>query len=163
MRMRSEQGGRDQGAAAIEFALLMPVLFALLTGILEYGMWFSDSLSVRQGVRESARQAVVRTTATGCSGTGMAAVNCGTRSQMSTATGVAYAMAWAPSGWVQGQQMVVCGMVKASSFTGFVPLPAGGLIRSKTTMSIESVSQPPSDTNVADTPPAGGDWSWCTA
>jgi Flp pilus assembly protein TadG len=150
--------------AAVEFALVMPVLFMLIMGIVNYGLWFNDSLSLREGVRESARQAVVRTAASGCAGTGMAAVACGTRSQIVTPGRVAYAMVWAPSGtWVQGGQVVVCGMVKATSFAGFVPLPASGLIESKTTMSIESITPAPTDFNYSDSLPTGwGDWSWCT-
>jgi len=160
------RGCRDRGAAAVEFALVVPVLFMLIMGIIDYGLWFNDSLSLRQGVRESARQAVVRTLATGCTGTGMAAVACGTRSQIATPGTTAYAMVFAPNGWVRGQEVVVCGMVKATSFTGFVPLPAGGLIQSKTSMSIENVTPMPTDLSYADTPPgtppAGGWWSWCT-
>ena len=154
---------RDEGAAALEFALILPVVMLLLFGIIDYGFWFNDSLSLRQGVRESARQAAVRTTATGCTGTGMAAMACGTRSQIGTAGMVPYAMVWAPSGWVRGQEVVVCGMVKATSLTGFVPLPASGIIKSKTTMSIENITPMPTDMSYADTPPTGGDWSWCTA
>ena len=164
-RMHPECRGRDRGAAAVEFALVMPVLFLLLMGIIDYGLWFTDSLSVRQGVRESARQAAVLHAATGCTGTGMAAVACGTRAQIASGVGggAAYAMVWAPNGWVRAQEVVVCGMVKATSFTGFVPLPVGGLIKSKTTMSIENISPMPTDFSYADTPPVGGDWSWCTA
>lgn len=161
-RTRSRRGGRDQGAAAVEMALVMPILFLLLMGIINYGLWFNDSLSLREGVRESARQAVVGTLATGCTGTGMAAVACGARAQIG-ATGRSYAMVWAPNGWIKGQEVVVCGMVKSMNFTGFVPLPAGGLIESKTSMSIESVTPMPTDTSYADTPPTGGSWTWCTA
>jgi hypothetical protein len=161
-RMRPWRGSRDQGVAAVEFALVMPVLFMLLMGIVNYGLWFNDSLSLREGVRESAREAVVGTLAAGCSGPGMAAVACGTRAQIAT-PGRDYAMVFAPNGWVQGQEVVVCGMVKATSFAGFVPLPAGGLIESRTTMSIESVTPMPTDTSYADTPPTGGNWTWCTA
>jgi len=140
----------------------MPVLFLLLMGIIDYGLWFNDSLSLRQGVRESARQAAVEHAATGCTGTGMAAVACGTRAQIASPGATAYAMVFAPNGWVRGQEVVVCGMLKATSFTGFVPLPAG-LIKSKTTMSIENITPKPTDLSYADPLPVGGDWSWCTA
>jgi Flp pilus assembly protein TadG len=154
---------RDAGAAAVEFALVTPVLLLLLFGIIDYGLWFNASLSVRQGVRESARQAVVLHPATGCAGTNMAAVACSTRSQILT-SGAAYAKVFAPNGWVRGEKLVVCGMVTATSFTGFVPLPVGGLIKSKTTMSIEVVPSPlPNVAPYEDTPPSGGNWSWCIA
>jgi hypothetical protein len=142
-------------------ALVMPILFMMLIGIINYGLWFNDSLSLREGVRESARQAVVWNL-TGCTGTNMAAVACVARAQIG-ATGRSYVKVMAPNGWVKGQEVVVCGMVKSVNFTGFVPLPAGGLIESKTSMSIESVTPMPTDTNpYADTLPTGGDWTWCT-
>ena len=56
---RTIQGRRDDGATAVEFALVVPILLLLVFGIIEYGLWFSDSLSTRQGVREAARQGVV--------------------------------------------------------------------------------------------------------
>lgn len=85
-----------------------------------------------------------------------------TRSQIVTG-GVACAIVSAPNGWFRAQEVVVCGMVKAPSFTGFVQLPAGGLIESETTMSIENLTPLTTDTSYADAPPAGGHWSWCTA
>jgi TadE-like protein len=161
MRMRPGRGGRDGGAAAVEFALVLPVLMLLIMGIINYGLWFNDSLQLRQGIREAARQAVVLVPFSGCGGTtGMNNVACGTKSQTVTTGGVASVHILTPDGWVRGHEVVVCGMVRSRNFTGFVPLPAGGLIKSKTTMSIESLPTttpfPPSYTT--DT----GDWSWCT-
>jgi Flp pilus assembly protein TadG len=173
MLMRPGRRGRDRGAAAVEFALVMPVLFMLLMGIIDYGLWFNDSLSVRQGVREAARQAVVLVplggtdpnTGAACGiTTSMADVACGTRSRIVTAGGMAYARVFTRSGgWARADELVVCGMVHATSFTGFVPLPAGGLIKSRTSMSIESVPTTlPSPTSYTlDLP--DGDWTWCTA
>lgn len=162
LRRRHRRGGCDHGAAALELALVMPLLFLLLIESVNYGLWFEDSLSLRASVRESARQAVVASVVSGCPGTGMAAVACGTRAQIGE-PGRSYVMVSAPNGWVKGQPVVVCGIVTALDFTGFVPMPAGGLIKSKIAMSIEVVTPMPTDTNYADTPPAGGSWTWCTA
>ena len=41
----------DAGASAVEFALVAPVLFLILFGIVDYGIWFADSISARQAVR----------------------------------------------------------------------------------------------------------------
>lgn len=167
--------GRDEGSAAVEFALVLWPLLLIFFGIVNYGFWFNDSLSVRQGVREGARKAVVLKASTACTtlgGTTLAAYACGTRAQIVTAGGVSYAKVLYPTspGWVRGGEVVVCGMVKSINFTGFVPLPAGGMIKSKTTMSIESVTPVPTGsisagiTSYADTLPSGeGDWSWCTS
>ena len=51
--------GRDSGAAALEFALVVPVLLILVFGIIDYGLYFANSLGARSGVREAARQGVV--------------------------------------------------------------------------------------------------------
>lgn len=143
----------------------MPVLFMLLMGIVNYGLWFNDSLQLRQGIREAARQAVVLVpfSGAGCVGTvGMDNVACGTKSQTATTGGVASVRILTPGGWVKGNQVVVCAMVKSTNFSGFVPLPAGGIIKSKTTMSIESVPTPaPSPTSYTTDEPTG-DWTWCT-
>lgn len=175
-RMRAEPGGRDHGAAAVEFALVLPVLFMLLFGIIDYGLWFNDSLSLRQGVRESARQAVVespKTDACAIANTpfSMDTVACETRAQIKI--GIAGALPYArvfvatpalvaSTSWVRGNSVVVCGMSKATSFTGFVRTPSDGLIKSRTVMSIEDVTLTPANFGSSDAAPSGSDWSWCT-
>lgn len=47
----------DPGAAAVEFALVAPVLFLLLFGIIDYGAWFADQISIRQAAASGARMA----------------------------------------------------------------------------------------------------------
>lgn len=49
----------DRGVAAVEFALVLPVLMALLFGIIEFGFVFKDQLAVLQAAREGARIAAV--------------------------------------------------------------------------------------------------------
>src|SRR3954449_10184554 len=53
--LRAARRRRDRGAAAVEFALVAPLLFIMLFGIIEYGIWFADSISARQAVRDGAR------------------------------------------------------------------------------------------------------------
>lgn len=165
--MRRVLGSRrhrhDVGAAAVEFALVLPVLLVLVIGIVNYGLWFNDSLSMRQGVREGARRAAVLNPSTACTGTGMAAYACTTRAQLVESGGVAAVKVFAPSGWVRGQEVVVCALVTAVNFTTVVPMPAGGLIKSRTVMSIENVTPMPTDFSYQDAAPTGGDWTWCTS
>ncbi len=47
-----------RGGAAVEFALVLPILLALLFGIMEYGWMFLQNLSVVAAVREGARLGV---------------------------------------------------------------------------------------------------------
>jgi Flp pilus assembly pilin Flp len=48
----------ESGAAAVEFALVVPVLLLVLFGIVDFGLYFSDSLAGQSGVRDATRQAV---------------------------------------------------------------------------------------------------------
>ena len=53
-------GRRDQeGAAAVEFALLLPLLVLLLFGMIEFGLAFNTRIQATNAAREAARQAVV--------------------------------------------------------------------------------------------------------
>jgi Flp pilus assembly protein TadG len=52
---RARAAGRRRGAAAVEFALVLPVLLAILTGILEYGWLFLQQSNLSAAVREGAR------------------------------------------------------------------------------------------------------------
>jgi len=50
---------RDGGTVLVEFALVAPLLFLLLFGIVEFGWAFLQYLDVRHGAREGARLAAV--------------------------------------------------------------------------------------------------------
>jgi Flp pilus assembly protein TadG len=161
---RSRRAGAD-GAAAVEFALVVPLLLMLFFGILDYGMYFDNSLNVRQGVREAARQAVVtkfNDGSTCTTGIPAAQVACTTDKLIGTVNGTAYTKVVLVSGfWAQNQQLVVCSIVKTQSLTGFVPLPGNGAVHSSTRMSIEVVPTSSVPTAGYTEGPATLDWSWC--
>ncbi|MDH3308244.1 MAG: pilus assembly protein [Acidimicrobiia bacterium] len=51
---------RDEGGAAlVEFAIIAPLLLLLVLGIIEFGWLLGNTLDVRHGAREAARQAAV--------------------------------------------------------------------------------------------------------
>ncbi len=53
---RSRRGARrERGAVAVEAALVTPLLFALIFGIIEFGMLFKDWLAVSNAVRAGVR------------------------------------------------------------------------------------------------------------
>ncbi|MFZ6003846.1 MAG: TadE/TadG family type IV pilus assembly protein [Actinomycetota bacterium] len=55
-----ERRGRgDKGVALVEFAIIMPLLFLLIFGIIEFGWAFRQNLDVRHGAREGIRLAAV--------------------------------------------------------------------------------------------------------
>lgn len=51
--------GGDDGAVIVEFALLAPLFFLLIFGIIEFGWIFAQDLDVRHGAREGARLVAV--------------------------------------------------------------------------------------------------------
>jgi len=59
-RARSQRRGRgDGGVALVEFAIVAPIFFLLVFGIMEFGWAFYQHLDVRHGAREGARLAAV--------------------------------------------------------------------------------------------------------
>jgi Flp pilus assembly protein TadG len=164
--------GRERGAAALEFGLVSPIIFAVLFGTLTYGLWFNDSLNLRQGLREAARQGVVGEygdTAT-CGMTYTASVPsanvkklmCQAESEVGALTGETYIKVALPAHWVRGQQILVCGMVHADRLPGLVPLPDDRMIRWSSRMSIEKVAPGQVEAGGEELPPTGSTWSWCT-
>lgn len=156
--------GSEHGAAALEFALVSTVFFTLVFGMLQYGLWFNDALNTRQGVREGARTGVVESfPACASASTNSARLICRTKDNIGAITGPAYVRVLAPEGWSTGKPLTVCAMVKSDGGVGLLPMPDGGWITSRTSMSIEQDSQAAAWADAADTLPAGVDWDWCTA
>jgi Flp pilus assembly pilin Flp len=50
---------REDGAAAVEFALLLPLLVLLLFGFIQFGIAFNSRIQATNAAREAARLAVV--------------------------------------------------------------------------------------------------------
>lgn len=165
-RRRRHRG--EEGASAVEFALVSLILFPVLLGIIDYGLWFNDSLNTRQGVREAARLGVVQTFECPTGANDLGRMQCVVRREVGSVSGPTFVRVEAPDGWERGNPLVVCAMVRTDAVTGFVPLPNDRIIRSKTQMSIEVESPVPNGFNatapssIQDAAPAGTDWSWCT-
>jgi Flp pilus assembly protein TadG len=76
---------RDRGAAAVEFALLLPVLLLLVFGIIDFGRALNAQITLTQAAREGARLDALgktnvvsgtRAAATGLSPVGVAVTVC---------------------------------------------------------------------------------------
>lgn len=60
---RSGTTPRKRGAALVEFAVVTPVLLAILFGIMEFGQLFRIRQTAQHAAREGARMAVLQSTA----------------------------------------------------------------------------------------------------
>lgn len=166
---------RERGAAALEFGLVSPIIFAVLFGTITYGLWFNDSMNLRQGLRDASRQGVVAeygdsascdmplTATTPPASDNIQKLMCTAKREVGAMTGSTYIKVLLPGGWVRGQPVVVCGMVQAERLPGLVPLPEDRMIRWQSRMSIERVTPGQVEVGGEAVPPSGVDWSWCTA
>lgn len=59
MKQRRRLKRADNGASAVEFALVSGILFTLIFGTIQYGLYFWSLQSGAQAAREAARQAAV--------------------------------------------------------------------------------------------------------
>jgi len=55
--MKRARPGGDRGAAAVEFALLLPVLLLIVFGIIDFGRALNAQITLTQAAREGARLA----------------------------------------------------------------------------------------------------------
>lgn len=55
MSHRRVRAGREAGAAAIEMALVLPILLVLVFGIVDFGRAYNAKVSLTQAAREGAR------------------------------------------------------------------------------------------------------------
>jgi Flp pilus assembly protein TadG len=171
---RRQPQRRDDGASAVEFALVAPVLFLILFGIIDYGIWFADSISARQAVRDGARRGVVEVFTSGsCTATGrpdLENLACGVKKGMEPIAGTTYvkiSVTTAPgaptsgANWAVGNTLRVCGMTQHTALMPLVPFPADGIARTKVEMPIEQATAGASRGTFQDTDPTGQNWSWC--
>jgi hypothetical protein len=163
---------RERGAALVEAAIVVPILIALLFGIIDFGFMFNDYLAVRQGTREGARQAAVSTkpmppTGTWASNGCVTGVNSGTNldgydlvcfvkdrlglKQSDTRVKIFFVPQSGSKPFAAGQGVTVCTQYPAKSITGFAtPFLAGRVLQSKVEIRIEQDST--WATPVAETP-----------
>ena len=171
---------RDTGAAAVEFALVIPMLLMILFGIVEYGLWFTDSIGLCHGAREVARAGVVgqwdrgaascdRAPLPGASAN-MQTLACTaanvtprTSSDLYVKIAVLDADGAPTSSWAVGGTLRVCLLEHHQAVTGLAPMPEGGVIRSRIDMAIEQAAELQEESGGQDALPVetGADWNWC--
>ena len=77
-RRTARRAPRDRGAAAVEFALLLPMLLLLVFGIIDFGRALNAQITLTQAAREGARLDAIGNanfaTSTGTAATGLSGV-----------------------------------------------------------------------------------------
>jgi hypothetical protein len=171
----------ERGSALVELAFAVPILLMLVFGTIEFGIAFGNNIALRQGVREAARQGAVGnfgptyTTGPPCNLNGASTASDNVKDLMCLAkdkigldtTKVRVkVLSGSPDFSTDGtfsksDSIIVCAQYPLSAITGmFASVFGSTYLRSKTAMRIEL-----SDivaTAGEETPPTGGDWSWCT-
>lgn len=164
-RRRGERSS-DDGAAAIEFALVSVFLFPLIFGLLDYGLWFADALATRDGARAAARAGSLGSFGDSCdhtylpdSGTGrpvsppLRNLACQAVEQVSPLSGEVFVRirlvtdsttadsnGSGETTWEGPPEALrVCLAVKHQPTVPGVPLPNGGLETAKVQMPLEQV------------------------
>jgi len=168
LRRRSAHG-RERGAAALEFALVLPLLLLLVLGGIDYGLFINDSMVVRDAARNAARAGAIGDFASqsDCDQPDpLDQVACSAVGGASGATGVPSVLVVGPDEWVRGEPLVVCVELDERAKIGLVPMPSGGNVRVKVEFAVESVLPETVLTPLAQgrsgpTPPGG--WGWCTS
>lgn len=59
MAIRRQERGRERGAAAVEFAIIFPLLLLLIGGVIDFGRAYFTQVVLANAAREGARAAVV--------------------------------------------------------------------------------------------------------
>jgi Flp pilus assembly protein TadG len=94
--MRIRRWRDERGAAAVEFAIIAPVLILLLFGIVEYGFMFDAQLQVTGAARQAAREMAVTADTGEASAAAVSAT--GALSPVLTTADVAFSRTDCPSG-----------------------------------------------------------------
>jgi hypothetical protein len=133
----------------------------------------NDFLAVRFGSQEAARQAAVGTTGSdgSCSLSGSASgagsstkqLLCLTKKRVGLGSSdVLVKLIFGSGGYAEESRLAVCVQTPMRSRSGFfAPLFGDRVLRSRTEVRIEELASPELEA-VAETPPPGGDWSWCS-
>lgn len=161
--------GRERGASLVEFAFVLPILAMLVFGMVDFGVAFNDYISLRQGARDGARQAVVARfgPTTSCDlaspppSTQTQQLMCTTKDRVGLDQADTRVKVIVDPAYGVGDPIVVCAQYPISSVTNLFPFLNGKQLKATVKMRAEQVNA--SFTSGEETPPPGGSWTWCTA
>jgi hypothetical protein len=168
----------------VEFALVAPLLFGLLFGIVDYGLYFADVVTVQQGLADAARTATLAPSSptgpvlgtstcslphdAGITGSDqLERLACSVLHGVEPVAGQLYVRAEIVDAtgkptpaWATGNRLRLCSVTDHPPVLPLVPLPAGGRIETRVDMPVQAVPAPVQMVPV-QTPLPSGDWSWC--
>lgn len=131
-RKRVGRARGERGAALVEFALVLPLLMLFVFGVIEFGGTYNNFISLRNGVREGARLAVVNDQSGGN-------IVTETKQRIGLDTTQTY-VAVALSGNQVGDTVTICASYPAYNITGVMkPFLGNRSITSRVTMRLEQV------------------------
>jgi Flp pilus assembly protein TadG len=114
----------ERGAAAVEFALILPVLLLILIGIIEFSLAFNAQLSLNQAAREGARNmAIHNDTALAAS----AASNAAGRLDPGTVS-ASFAVSGGGTTCAAGKQVTATTSYTLQTVTGFIDGFTGNIV-----------------------------------
>ena len=176
---RTKGRQRERGAALVEMALVLPLLMMIVFGIIEFGTTYSNYISLRDGVRQSSRLAVVGSTSgisTSCGLVGASEASNSVRrimcltkreiglnqDQVRVKVMSATPTFTGTGTFAKNDALIICAQIPTKAVTGFLTSAlTGNTLRTKLAMRIEKgdLSAVAGD----EDPPTGKNWTWCTA
>jgi Flp pilus assembly protein TadG len=164
--------GRERGATLVETALVAPLLFALVFGVIDFGFAWSRQIAVRNGTHAAARAAAVNEVGADSScnlapapaSAGTARLMCLTKARSGLpATSVRVRVALGPDGQMRGRPVVVCTQYYARSLSGlYRGVLDNRLITNRSEYRIE-YADAATPIVAAEESTLAGTWDWCTA
>ncbi len=153
---------KERGAAAVELALILPLVVALIFGALDFGMVLNDYQSLRAGVRDATRDVVVADYDPGCTaGSRGQQLICSVKAAMPIDTSEVRVRVLVPTSDDVGEKIVVCAARPMKSISGvFAPVMSGATLRAETVMRVE-VASDPMLTTTSEPALDGENWDWC--
>ena len=93
-------------------------------------------------------------------------LKCTTKAEVDAIGGTVYVKVDRPNSWAKAEPLTICATMKSDGVVGLVPMPNGGWLRTKTTMSIEvaeleATGAAPTGSDTQDNLPASQNWNWC--